>query len=68
MQAKKRQRFIRLREGFSYALFCLALFTRTVQILEAIFRQNDHCDMETRRVVADFLNNMLTVLAIFTVK
>lgn len=63
MQAKKRQRFIRLREGFSYALF-----TRTVQILEAIFRQNDHCDMETRRVVADFLNNMLTVLAIFTVK
>ena len=52
MQAKKRQRFIRLREGFSYALFCLALFTRTVQILEAIFRQNDHCDMETRRVVA----------------
>ena len=67
MQAKKRQRFIRLREGFSYALFCLALFTRTVQILEAIFRQN-HCDMETRRVVADFLNNMLTVLAIFIVK
>lgn len=63
MQAKKRQRFIRLREGFSYALF-----TRTVQILEAIFRQNDHCDMETRRVVADFLNNMLTVLAIFIVK
>lgn len=63
MQAKKRERFIRLREGFSYALF-----TRTVQILEAIFRQNDHCDMETRRVVADFLNNMLTVLAIFIVK